>query len=323
MALVFCWIFGRGCGSNQEARENEKLREYTTNVNKLVSRSAAIGAQFEALRAGAAQLSRDDVDKKLTQMIQANKEIAADTTEVVVPKKAEGLQPIMQLSMDTRVGGLEKYKAALLEVLDKKSTDQTPGTMSQGLLDLVVGDAALQRFRGGLEAKLKASKLTYEKVADSVYMPKADEALEASVREYIGGLSGEETGNALHGVATVGLSTSPARVDRTESGVSILPYSKTFTVKVSVQNQGNQTEDNVPVVVSLISDSGGTPQKKTQKITRLKAGETASLVFEDLAPVTGADKVNTLNVKAGPVTNEKKVDNNEMELQFIMRPETG
>ena len=75
----------------------------------------------------------------------------------------------------------------------------------------------------------------------------------------------------------------------------------------------------MPVVVTLTSDAGGTPQKKTQKITQLKAGETSSLVFEGMTPATGSSVVNTVTVKAGPVPNEKKVDNNQMDEQFIMR----
>jgi len=324
VALVFCWIFGRGCGSNQDARENEKLRDYTSDVNKLITRSGAVGTQFDGLRNSVKELSRDDISRKLDQMVQASKEIAGDSGKVLVPNKAKELQPLLGLTFDQRVGGIDKYRAALLDVLDKKaSEDAAAATMSQGLMDLVVSDRALQLFRAGLEGKLKQGKLGFEKVADSVYVPKTDDALSVGVLEFIGGLSGTETGNELHGVAVVGLSTSPARVDRTESGTSILPFSKTFTVKVAVQNQGNQTEDDVPVVVTLTTQPEGTPQKKTQKITRLKPGETATLVFEDIAPVNGSDKVNILNVKAGPVPNEKKVDNNEMELKFIMRPETG
>jgi hypothetical protein len=154
-------------------------------------------------------------------------------------------------------------------------------------------------------------------------VPKTDEALTAGVREYINGISGEESGNALHGVAVVGMQTAPARVDVTESGIAILPNSKTFTVKVSVQNQGNQEEDDVAIVATLDQDPEGTQQKKTQKITRLKAGETATLVFEDLVPATGSEKENILKVTAGPVPYEKKVDNNTMELRFIMRADSG
>jgi CARDB len=322
--LVMCWIFGRGCGSNQEARENEQLSAYASKVNKLIARSAAVGAQFETLRGTVQDQARDDVARKLDQMIATNKGIAADSSAIVVPKKAVGLQPLLQLSLDMRVGGIDKYRTAVLDVLDKKDNiDASTVTMTQGLLDLVVSDATLQRFRGGLADQLKAAKLGFDKVADSVYLPKVDEALTSAVSAYIGSLTGTSTGNELHGVAVAGLTTAPARVDRTASGVSVLPYSKTFTVKVAVQNQGNQTEENVPVEVTLTTDTGGTPQKKTQKIASLKPGETASLVFEDLTPTPGTDTVNTLTVKAGPVSNEKNLDNNQMQLKFIMRPETG
>jgi len=321
--LVFCWIFGRGCGGNQEAKANDQLRDYTGQANKLISRSAAVGAQFNTLKADVKAVSRDDAARKLQSMIDSCKQIAHDSILLKVPVKALTLQPRLEDSFDMRVVGVDKYRTALLDVLDKKNNPDSTAVMSDGLLDLVTSDHTLERFRGSLQDKLNAAKFGFLKVADSVYMPKTDEAVEAGVREYINGISGEETGNTLHGVAVVGLSTAPASVDKTESGVSILPYAKTFTVKVSVQNQGNQEEDNVPVVASLTPDPTGTQQKKTQKITRLKAGETATIVFEDLIPATGTDKTNLLKVTAGPVTGEKKTDNNTMELNFIMRSDSS
>jgi hypothetical protein len=218
---------------------------------------------------------------------------------------------------------MDQYRTSLLDVLDKKNSSTSITTMSQGLLKLVVSDTMLESFRTTLQDKLTAAKIGFEKVADSVYMPKTDQAVEAGVAEYINGISGVDTGTALHGVALVGLSTSPARVDKTSSGIAILPYSKTFTVKVTVQNQGNQEEDDVPVVATLNVDPDGTQQKKTQKITMLKAGETTTMVFEDLIPATGTAKENLLKVMAGPVPYEKKLDNNSMEVDFIMRDDTG
>jgi hypothetical protein len=278
-----------------------------------------VGTEFENLRNGIADVTRNEAARRLDQMITTCRQIATDSGKLEVPKKAEGLQPLLQMCLEERTGGVDKYRTAILDVLDKKDNlDESTATMSQGLLDLVISDATLQRYRGGLEAKLKEAKFAFAKVVDSVYLPKTEEALTAAVSEYLQGFSSAETGNVLHGVAVVGLSTSPARVDRTESGVAVLPYSKSFTVKVSVQNQGNQTEDDVPVVVALEVQPEGTPQRKTQKITRIKAGETASLVFEDITPTTGSDNVNSLSVKAGPVRGEKKTDNNEMGIEFTM-----
>lgn len=321
IALIFCWVFGRGCGGNQEAKENENLRVYTADVNKLIKRSADIGSKFDTLRNGIKDLSRDDVANKLQQMVNDCKEIAKDDEKVKVPQKALTLNPLLQLTLDLRIGGVDKYRASILDVLDKKDTDAAAASMSAALLDLVVSDQALQRFRGSLEAKLKAAKLSFEQVADSVYVPKMDDALAAGVNEYIGEISGAETGNELHGVAVTEYSTTPARVDTTGSGLSVYPYSPTFTVKVTVENQGNQQEDDVPVVVELTQEPDGTPQKKTQKITRLKAGESTTIVFEGLKPVTGTDQENVLKITAGPVPHEKKVDNNEKEVRFVMRAE--
>ncbi len=321
---MVCWIFGRGCGGSQEARENEKLREYTSTANKLITRSAAVGAQFNNLRENVQEQSRDDVEQKMVQMVATAREIAKDSESVEVPEKALEYHPLLELVFNIRVSGLDKYRAAILDVLDEKNIEQAADTMSSGLLELVVSDATLQSYRGGMESELSKSKISFEKVADSVYMPNAEEAIGSVVLEYINELSGEETtGDELHGVAVVGLATSPARVDRTESGISILPYSDSFTVKVTVQNQGNQTEDDIPVAATLSAGDGGNDQKKTQKITRLKAGESATLVFEGLKPATGEDAGNLLNVKAGPVRNERNTDNNVMELEFIMSAETG
>lgn len=321
--LGVCWIFGRGCGGNQEAKENEKLREYTAVANKLITRSATVGSEFNALKEEVKGMARDDVDGKLQQMISSCKKIAEDSKLVKTPGKATTLQPLLQLSFDLRVGGIEQYRTAILDVIDQKDTAAATEVMSGGLLDLVVSDRSMQRFRDGLKEKLTAAKFGFEKVADSVYMAKVDDALSAGVSEYISELSGTETGDSLHGVAVVGLSTAPARVDTTESGVSILPYSKSFTVKVAVQNQGNQQEDDVPVVVTLDQDPETSQVKKTQKIARLKAGETATLVFEDIKHGIGSDIENTLKVVAGPVKGERMVDNNTMEMRFIMRSDTS
>lgn len=318
---MFCWVFGRGCSGNNEAKEAEALRTYTSAVNKLIQRSSGVAAQFDGMRHGIADLTKEDANRKLTQMANDCKQIAKDAGKLNVAKKAVNLQPLAQLSFDLRAEGVDQFRQGVADVFDKKSADTAAAVMSQGLMDLVVSDEALARFRAGLEAKLKASKMTFEKVADSTFIPVKDDALLAGVTQYIDSFSGEEAGDALHGVAISGLSTTPASVDQTESGVSILPYSDTFTVKVSVQNQGNQQEKDIPVSATLTQEEGGTPQKKTAKITRLKPDETGTVVIEGLKPVTGSDKTNVLTVTAGPVPKEEKTDNNEDELTFIMQAE--
>lgn len=319
--LIFCWVFGKGCGGNKEAKENEELREYTSSVNKLIKRSEAVGVQFDNLRNGVKEQSKEDINRKLSQMKGDCEDIAKDAKKIEVPEKAATIQPLLQLCFDLRAAGVGSFGTALSDILDEKNVESATDTMGKGLIDLLISDEVLARYRESLESKLKAAKVSYEQVAGSSYLPKQDDALASAVHEYVDELGGTETGSALHGVAVVGLTTSPARIDRTESGVSILPYSKSFTVKVTVQNQGNQEEEDIPVVVTLTQDSGGTPQKDTQKIARLKPDESTTVIIEKLKPAKGSDVVNTVTVKAGPVKHEKKVDNNVLDFNFIMRSE--
>jgi hypothetical protein len=321
VAFIFCWVFGRGCSGNQEAKENEKLRTYTSTVNKLIQRSAGVGVQFDNLRKNIKDYTKADVSRKLTQMVSDSSDISEQLKKVQVPQKAQNLNPLLELSFEDRAGGVHKFHVAILDVLDKKNTGNAASVMSQGMMDLVLSDEVALRFKERLEAKLTAAKMTFEKVADSVFVPKKADALPASVIEYISGISGTETGNELHGVAVTQHSTSPASVDSTQSGVPILPFSKNFTVKATVENQGNQDEEDIPVVVTLTTSPDGKTQKKTRKIAKLAPKEKATVVIEGLKPATGADNENTVTIKAGPVPNEKMVENNSMEFNFIMRAE--
>ena len=325
VAVVFCWVLGKGCGGNQQAKENDNLRTYTTAVNKQIERSSAVAVQFDNTRKGVQDLARDDIARKLSQIGSDAKSVAAESKKTDVPSKATELQPLLQMTLDLRASGVDEFRTGLLDALDKKDTQTSVALMSQGLTDLALSDQSFTRYRTQLLAKLKAAKsgeLGFVQVADSSpYVPNKQDALIGGVTEYIASFGGTETGNEIHGVAITGLSTSPASTDSTSSGVYILPNAASFTVTVAVQNQGNQVEGNVPVVVSLTSDSGGTPQQVTKKITRLKPNEATSLVFDGLKPVTGSNNVNVLDLKAGPVPNEKNTENNVRQYRFRMQPQ--
>lgn len=327
VAGVVCWVMGKGCGGSQEARQNDRLRTYASTTNPIIERSGAIGQQFDTLRNSINGKSRDEPVRKMQQMVSDSKEIVVESQKVKPPEKASQLQPILQMTFDLRARGLEKFSSGMTDVLDKKNTEQAVTQMQQGLMDLVVADEALQRYRGDLDAKIKAAKsgdLGGVQIANpAVYVPKQDDALLAGVNEYVGHLAGTDTGSEIHGLALTGLSTSPARKDTTESGEAVLTFNTSFSATAAVQNQGNQEEENIQVVATLATTTGATPQQQVKKITMLKPNETTSLVFDRLKPEPGNDKVNTLKIVAGPVLKERRVENNEKTFKFIMLPQGG
>lgn len=325
VAAVFCWIFGRGCGGNEEAKENERLRVYASAVNEIINSSSQKAVEFDNLRNGIDNLTRDDVDRKLSDIETACQQYADDASKLDVPSSAAKLQPLLQLSLDMRTSGVGEFHAGIIEVLDRSNVEDGANRMSEGLLDLVVSDEALQRFCFDLEEKLKAAStgdLGYVQVAEATpFVPKVDDALLSGVTKYISAFEGEVTGDEVHGVAITGLSTQPASEDETESGISILPNSDGFTVTVAVENQGNQEEEDVQVVLTLLEESESSPQEQRKEITRIKPNETVTLVFDKLDPYIGRDKLNELTAIAGPVEGEKNVENNEQLFRFIMLSE--
>lgn len=186
VALVFCWVFGRGCSGNQQAQENEKLRAYTTAVNRLIQQSAAAATQFENLKTDIKGLARSDIDRGLSQVENACRTIARESTKVVVPSRAASLQPLLQLTFDLRARGDEEFRAAITDALDKKDQNAVVQSLVRSETDLVVGDQVFQNYKTQLGSRLKEAKLTTVQVADAGhFVPKIDDAASSSISQYM------------------------------------------------------------------------------------------------------------------------------------------
>jgi uncharacterized membrane protein len=95
-----------------------------------------------------------------------------------------------------------------------------------------------------------------------------------------------------------------------------LTSSDELAFKVTVENQGNMSEKDVPVVVTLLSPDSSTPQKVTVTIPELKPKEELTVTVTGLNPTTYGE-VALLKVEVGPVKDEKYTDNNSIEANVI------
>ncbi len=246
VALVFCWVFGRGCSGSQQAKENEKLQTYTTSVNKLIQRSAAVASQFNTLKGTIKGMPRDDVNKKLSQMESDCKSIANESGKVVVPSKAGGLQPLLQLSFDLRARGVSEFKTGMLNALDNKDKNAAVELISKGLTDLVVSDQVFKSYQDQLGAKLKAAKLSFVKVADAgQFVPKVDDASVAAIGAYVSPGS-TTTSTTTTGTTTTTATNTPAQVMQAylrNQGIDVTGAS--FAVVSGSQSDSNWKLDSV------------------------------------------------------------------------------
>ena len=128
----------------------------------------------------------------------------------------------------------------------------------------------------------------------------------------------KSTGNlqAVHGVAIAKVVASPDDKQIAAGKTHNLTSSDELAFLVSVENQGNMSEKEVPVEITLLSADQTEPQKVTMTIPEVKPKETVTVTVKGLNPTTYGE-VATLKVVAGPVKDEKFTDKNSLEAKVI------
>jgi hypothetical protein len=125
----------------------------------------------------------------------------------------------------------------------------------------------------------------------------------------------------IHGVALAGVdATSEGQVVQLVKGGTVdVPASADLAFKVSVENQGDVTENDVPVEVTLVLPDKST-LRQTGSIAAINAGQTQSVSITGFAiPTDALSRTLTLRVKAGPVEQERVQSNNTGRYQFLLQ----
>lgn len=316
LCLIGQGTFSRiGCQSDQTAG----LKNYVEETKKVTAESNKLGKDFTKLRNSISEISRDDLEKQLTTLKNKAEKIEENGQKIEVPSEFETASLYFLVSLDLRTSALEKIKPAIFNALGDKDLEVSGKQVSLALKDIALSDRAFAIFHSKVEDTLKRNKVSDISAPSSVYLTAGNEYEMANVLEFLQGLKGSETLTPLHGVAITEILVEPEAVSE-EDDINYLPNADTISITVTIENQGNEVEINVPVEVTLKSETDPEPRKKKKTIGSIAPGKTKSVSFTDLKPTTG-DITNLLTISAGPVANEKFIDNNVIEYKFTMKRE--
>ncbi len=187
--VVVCWVFGRGCGTSQEARENDKLRDYTTETNPILENSATTAQAFSNLANGVGSMEKADADKQLSDIEGECRSIETDDAKIKVPSKATNLQPLARLGFKLRTRGVAEYKKGIISLFEGKDDAAATLSIQSGLKDLVVSDEVLRDYRGMLEAKLKSAKADLAVADAGRFVASLDSASTGSISAYVASIT--------------------------------------------------------------------------------------------------------------------------------------
>jgi hypothetical protein len=118
----------------------------------------------------------------------------------------------------------------------------------------------------------------------------------------------------VHGVALERAVFMPDGLEIGADGQYELTASVSQTVVVTILNQGNVVERQVPVTV-ILSSPPSPQQKKTVTVQELSAGETVEVQVSglDISEYSGV----TVTVEVGPVPGERYIGNNSIAARVI------
>jgi len=294
-------------------------QQYITKVATMLKESDAMGDELVNLLTKPGDTTRKDIQTKLDQFISSSEKLELEAKALDIPKDLieQNVHPFFVMVLTFRKTGLTDLKPSLMTALEVKDTEVSSEQIAHALFYLATSDFIYDEvFMPKATDILKQKELTGVAVPSSEFLSDPDIASKSRTQAILTQL--KSTGNlqAVHGVEVTRVVVMPDEKEIDAAGTYNLHSSDELAFLVSVENQGNMAEKNVPVTVTLLSPDSSEPQEVTVEIPEIKPKAQVTVTVEGLNP-TPYGEVGLLHVEVGPVKGEKFLDNNSLEASVI------
>lgn len=317
VVIVVIIVAATSARQNGEAADYQR---YMTSVADLLKQSDTIGGELTTLLTDPGDTSRKDIQTSLDQFVAKSATLEAEATQLKVPTDLldQNVHQFFILTMTFRHTGLADLEPSLMNALEVQDTDVAAEQISRALYYLTNSDFLYKEvFVPKATDIVKQKNLTGVTVPSSQFLSDPDLASVSQAQQIIAQL--KSTGNlqAVHGVAVSKVVAQPDAQEIKNGQTYNLTASDKLAFLVTVENQGNMSEKDVPVAITL-GTQGGTPQTVTVTIPELKPAAKMTATVSGLNP-TQYGEVASLTVEVGPVPGEKFIGNNTVKASVIFK----
>jgi hypothetical protein len=317
LLLLILLVLGfRGC---LDARAERAMEDYVRGANELVKLSKAESGQlFDILSAPS------EGDQAVNRQNQANALRVDSATlsdrarDLDVPGELSEAHDYFVEALDLRRDGLAEVADQLPGALAQEERRNSTGRIAQMMQVFLASDVILTaRFRDRLRDALSSEQVDapVPSIASLRFVDDVDWVNPDFVADEIAGIRGTGDGGAAPGLHGNGLGTvSLGGTALTPGGSATVPLSGDIAFDVQVVNQGDSTETDVRVTVTV--GQGGDALELEDTIPEIAAGEAKSVTIPlSEQPPTGQNVPITVRVE--PVPGEEVTDNNEADFTVI------
>jgi hypothetical protein len=311
LVLILLVLGVRGC---LDARKERALKDYVRDVDALAQESNDQGnALFDLLSGPGGQDQAVDVENSLNAFRVQSAQLVDRARSLDHPGEVDGAHDSLVETLEFRSEGMARIADNLPTALgdqDRREGTERVTAQMQGLLasDVIY----FQRFLPGLVSALRAEDIQGEvRVPNNTelrFVPDIQWLDPAFVADRVSGVRTGEDGDAAPGLHGNGLGTvSLGGQALTPDGSTTVTLSDELSFEVQVANQGDNTETDVNVRVTV--GEGDDAIELEEPLDTIAAGETKTVTVPlEEQPPTG--QTVPIEIEVEPVAGEEMTDNN-------------
>lgn len=320
-AVIVSWLSGLwGCEAKRKyLTEEEKLTiaDYINSISVLVQHSNKISINYFTTLNKFKDLSSEELDTNLSQTAEESRVLYENSNEINPPQYFEVAHGYLSLVFNIRNKSYERFKPALFNVIQDLDFEESSRQVSEAFLDMYMSDEIYKYFQEELKKageKLEINNLT---IIDSKILEDDDLLLESTVSSMIADFKSVTNLEERRGVGIISQSISfSPRIRNEHDDYLIIDKGDKVSFSIDIENQGNVSEQNVPVKVTYTVQGESKSESMEQIIEVINPSERKTVTFLDLKAYPG--KRCEIKIEAGPVEEEVLLTNNSAVFNFIM-----
>jgi hypothetical protein len=300
IVLILIVLGIKGC---LDARANRELSDYADNVTQIVEETDQTSKDFFGKLADPGSLSVTEFIAAVDADRSAMDNYASRVDGLSAPGDMSRAENALELTYELRSSAMTEIANDMSTALGDAGAAKATAAIARQMRKLLAADTLYATIvRPEVNGVLADNGIEGSDVPESVFLPEDVKWLEEdAVSGALGAVSGSSAGSTsgVHGLGLSGVSVNGTELGEEAVGVAAEEGAE---VEVTVENQGESTENGVGVTVS----AGGTEVQGD--IETIGAGETG--VASILLTPTPSGEV-TLEVKVDTVPGEQVSENNE------------
>jgi CARDB len=302
-ALILLILIVLGIKGCLDARAHSELSDYARKVGEIVEGTEQTSKRFFTKLEDPGNLSVTDFVNEVNADRSAMDAFRSRVESLGAPGDMSSPQRNLELTYELRARAMDTIAEKMSTALGDAGAEQAVGAIARQMQKLLASDVVYEQVvRPEADAVLADNGISDSDLPPSTFLPDQKWLEESTVSSALGAISGNSgsTASGLHGLGLIGVSVNGSEL--VEGGGATVSGEEGVEVEVTVQNQGESTENGVTVAVTV---EGNT---LTGEIDELAAGEEGTATI----PLTPAPKGEvTLEVEAEPVPGEHVTENNE------------